>query len=176
MQRRSLIWLLLIFMFIIETTVFHWIIPAGWQEYLNISPHFVLTCILFVALYSHRHLALILGLAFGLLQDVTYYGHMIGPFSFGMGLTGYLTGLMFRRGSVSFLFAMFVMAFSLFYFELIIYGIYRLFNIADEPLDWVLMFQVLPSLLFNLLFALLIYIPVRYLIERMDYRREGEES
>lgn len=176
MQHRNMIGLSLFLLFLLETTVFHWLIPLGWKENIHISPHFVLIVILFIALYSHRHFALFLGLIFGLLQDIVFYGFMIGPYAFGMGLVVYLTGFVFNRSNINFLSAIPIIMLASFCFELIKYGIYRLFGLIEISLSWNLMYQILPSLLFNLLFALAIYIPVRYLIDKMEQNRDEEES
>jgi rod shape-determining protein MreD len=176
MQQRNIIWLSLILLFFFETTIFHWIIPLGWKENIHITPHFVLTIILFIALYAHRHFALLLGLVFGLLHDIVFYGFMIGPYAFGMGLMGYLTGFIFNRSNVNFLSAIPIIMLSSFCFDLIIFGIYRLFGLIELSIAWIFLHQILPSLLFNLLFALMIYIPIRYLIDKMESNREEKEN
>src|SRR5690554_712688 len=122
MQQRNLLWLTLIVLFILETTIFHWIIPLSWQENMHISPHFMLIVILFISLYVNRHLALILGLVFGLLQDIVFYGYMIGPNAFGIGLVGYLIGYMFRRANANFFVAIPIIMLGVLSYSMIIYG------------------------------------------------------
>lgn len=176
MKQINLIWLSLILLFLIETTIMHWLIPSSWQEHASISPRFVFTVIIFIALYARRYFALILGLVFGLLHDVIFYGHMIGPYSFSMGLTGYLTGLIFGRTHIRLVFTLLIMVIANLFFEFIIYGLYRIFRVVDESFGWAILHHILPSLLFNLLFALIIYIPIRYWLEKMESQREHEEN
>lgn len=176
MQQRNIIGLTLIFLFLLETTIFHWFIPLEWKGNIHIFPHFVLIVILFIALYAHRHFALVLGLVFGLLHDIVFYGFMIGPYAFGMGLVGYLTGFIFNRSNVNFLSAIPIVMLATFCFEMIIFGLYRLFGLIEVSSSWIFLHQILPSFLFNLLFALAIYIPIRYLIDKMGSNRNEEET
>lgn len=176
MLRRNIIWLPLFLLFLIETTLLHWIIPLSWHEHIQISPHFVFILILFVAIYSNHYFALVLGLVFGLLQDVLFYGYMIGPYSFAIGIIAYLTGMIFRRINVSFISTIFIIIIADLLFHLTIYGLYRLFRVIDVTLDGVFMYNILPSILFNLLFAFVIYIPARYLMEYIEEHREEKEN
>ncbi|WP_231571135.1 hypothetical protein [Gordoniibacillus kamchatkensis] len=61
---------------------------------------------------------------------------------------------------------MMMIALGQFLFDAINYGLNRLFNITHWTFEEALMLQMLPSLLFNLAFALLIYVPMRKLLER----------
>lgn len=162
-------------LFLIETTWFHWFIPADWQHYIVLSPRFVLAVILFVALFGSRHIALIMGLVFGLLYDFTFYGYMIGPYAFGMGLVGYVAGLVFNQANMTFLTTIPLIALGLFSFELLNFGVYRLFRIVEFSFGYTFIHHILPSLLFNLLFALILYSPLRFVLEKMDEVQKKRE-
>ncbi|MCR8644143.1 rod shape-determining protein MreD [Paenibacillus sp. N1-5-1-14] len=175
--RRHYRWLLLLLLFIVQGTLMPWILPESWQSSVHISPNFVLVIILYYALYLGRHQALLYGVIFGLLQDFIYYGHMIGVFSFAMGLTGYLIGLMqvFRPHFV--LYTVVLIGVGVALCEMMVGSLYLLFNVTKVPYMFALTHYVLPSALFNMLFALAIYIPMRKWIDSMNLvKKEGEAS
>jgi rod shape-determining protein MreD len=162
-MRQHWIWLAAFFCFIVEGSLFPWFIPAAWQEQILLSPHFVLVIVCYAALFSNRYLALAIGLVFGLVHDVVYYGHMLGLYAFSMGLTGYLTGLVFYRPHIHYIYGILIVAACSIFFDSLVYALYRLFGVIDEPYQWVFMQQILPSLAVTLIFALIVYYPVRQL-------------
>jgi rod shape-determining protein MreD len=164
---RHLIWILLLVLLLLQGTVIPWILPVSWQGATRVDPHLMLTVVLYLGLHVGRHTALAYGIGFGLLHDFLFYGNMIGVYSFGMGLAGYLAGLMQRFARPSLLFNLVVVGFGQFLFDVINLALNRLFKTTSMPFDYALMHQMLPSLLLNLAFALLIYVPVRKYLERI---------
>ncbi|GAB2672927.1 rod shape-determining protein MreD [Paenibacillus thermoaerophilus] len=161
-------------LFMCEGTLAVWLVPARWQSDGSASPMLVMVGVLFLALYAHRYSAIVYGLAFGLLQDIVYYGHALGVHSFAMGITGYFIGVLFRPvqpGLVSTLLAM-LTGCSL--YRLIVYGLYRyMLTTTEAPFLWALTRQMVPDILMSLLFALAVYVPVRRFLDsprgnRMD--------
>ncbi|WP_240414374.1 rod shape-determining protein MreD [Paenibacillus periandrae] len=173
---RKWLWLILLALFILEGTILQWIIPSVWQSKIYVAPHFIVVIVIYIGLYVNRHTALVYGLIFGLLQDFIYYSPMLGPISFAMGLTGYLAGLMHRRLHSNIIVSMLVMALGNLFFDSIIYGLYRLFQINHLDLQWVFFHQMLPTMLINLLFALMVYVPVRKLFESMQAAKTDAEE
>ncbi|TDF97638.1 rod shape-determining protein MreD [Paenibacillus piri] len=167
-MKRNWLWLILTVLFILEGTLLQWIIPSVWQSKVYVAPHFILVIVLYIGLYVNRHTALVYGLIFGILQDIIYYSPMLGPISFAMGLSGYLAGLTNRRLYSNIVVSMLVIALGNLLFESIIFGLYRLFQITHLDLQWVFFHQMLPSMLINLLFALVVYVPVRRLFESIQ--------
>lgn len=163
-------------LFLLEGTIMKWIIPVVWQGQVIVATHFTLVVVLFISMYVNRHLALIYGLSFGLLHDVVYYGQtMIGTYSFAVGVSGYLAGLVSLRSRGNIVSSMFVIMVGNALFEGIICGLYRLFQVSRLPLDWLFFHQMLPSILINLLFALLVYVPLRKWLEDIALRSVREE-
>lgn len=167
MMRRHWIWLILLGLLLLQGTVIPWALPASWQGATRVDPHLMLTVVLYVGLHIGRHPALAYGIGFGLLHDFLFYGNMIGVYSFGMGLTGYLAGLMQRGARQSLLLNLIVVGVGQFLFDAINFALNRLFKTTTSPFDFILTHQMLPSLLFNVAFALLIYVPIRKLLERV---------
>lgn len=151
--------LLMLFLFVIEGAVMPWIIPAGFGQ--RIIPHFVFVMVIFSGLYSRRHLALMLGISFGLLQDIVYFGHLLGINAFIMGLMGYFTGVLLEHRRSTLMMAISVVGFACILYDSAIYFIYKAFRITNESYAWALIDHILPSLFLQLAFALLCYVPAR---------------
>ncbi|WNR45846.1 rod shape-determining protein MreD [Paenibacillus roseipurpureus] len=175
-MNRHVIWLILFALFILQGTLIVWLLPAAWQSTVYVTPHLTLVFIMFIGLFHHRHAALIYGLIFGLLHDFIYYGAMLGVYSFGMGLVGYLAGLGQRRQPNLIFYNLLITSIGLLLFEFLNYGINRLFKLITIDLNWALTHYMLPSVLFNLLIALLCYVPIRKLLEGKRTAVSGNED
>ncbi|WP_256758183.1 rod shape-determining protein MreD [Cohnella sp. WQ 127256] len=158
---------------VIENAVVPWIIPSAWSE--RLLPHLCFIVTLFVATFAGRHPAFLFGLGFGLLQDLLSYGHLIGPYGFGMGLIGYLAGLASERKSTTIGFFIGTVIISGLLLDSIIYFIYKLFLITDLQYTYVFYWQVAPTALLQLLIALLMYVPVRRFLVKPSLA-SGEEN
>jgi len=177
MMRRYIVPLALFVCFIVEGTLMEWIIPGLWQSQIYVVPHLVLTCVLYIALFQNRYLALTYGLAFGILQDINYYGHALGVHSFSMGLVGYAVGLAFRGVRPGLVMCMLAMALGNLFYDALVYGIYAFFlHVTRATPEWTFVRQMLPSMLISLLFALLLYVPVRKWLETRQTTRQQEEK
>ena len=173
---RNWIAYLCVLCFFLQGTIFKWIIPASWQSDLVVAPQLILIIVLMIGLYGNRYWALIAGLSLGLLQDIVFYGPMIGTYTFTLGLMGYLAGLAgLRRGSGVVKGMAFVAAGDLL-FHFILFSIYRLFQLTHMPLSFLFLRQMIPTLLFDLLFALAIFIPVRNRLELAMEQMQSDES
>jgi rod shape-determining protein MreD len=175
-MQRYLLPVILYLVFLFEGTVLPMIIPMSWQTRIAIAPHFAFIIILFIAIYVSRHWALAYGLGFGMLQDIVYYGPMLGTYTFGMGLISYLIGMMALRSRPTLLMSIWLILIGNLLLDLLIYGIYRIFQITHVTIDYALAHHVLPSLLINLLFALIVYVPMRKLLDHIDSTRGRAEE
>ncbi|MCM3129937.1 MULTISPECIES: rod shape-determining protein MreD [unclassified Paenibacillus] len=167
--RKQLLIILLFVLFIIEGTVVPWIIPDSWLP--RIGHNFVFIAILFVTVYYHRHSALVLGIIFGLLHDVVFYGHMIGPYSFAMGLTAYLIGLFFKSPRATMPVMMMMVILGSLLFDTILFFTYKLFRLNQESYNWALLEYMIPTVFIHFIFALIIYVPLRKQLDRLTRRR-----
>jgi len=173
-QWRALgLWFGLFAAFLAEGTLPFWFFPAEWSW--RLSPHFVLIGVLFAGVLIGRHQALALGLAFGFLQDVHYYGHMLGVHTFVMGLCGYLSGLALQRKFVTLFYLVGVAALGSLVYDSLVFLCYWLFRVVEEPFLWALAHHIAPSALLNAFFAVLLYVPVRQYMESMLPKKREEE-
>jgi rod shape-determining protein MreD len=175
-MQRYLLPVILYIVFLFEGTMLPMMIPASWQTRIAIAPHFAFIIILFIAIYVSRHWALAYGLGFGMLQDIVYYGPMVGTYTFGMGLISYLIGIMALRSKATMMTSIMFILIGNLLLDLLIFGIYRIFQITHLTVDYALTHYVLPSLLINLLFALVVYVPIRKLLDHIQSKRVRDEE
>ncbi len=167
-------WWLLFALFLLEGSLLPLLLPEVLQSSIHMSPHLVLLGVLFLGVLTHRYYGLATGIGFGLLQDITYYGHMIGVQAFAMGLCGYAVGLLpvSGRRPITSVIAFILVGLGL--YELVIYWIYTLFQVTRLPFERALVTIMLPSMLMNVLFAFGLYVPLRNLLQQ--FRASGEEK
>jgi len=173
-KRRSVLILLLFLTFILQGTALPWIIPDAWQ--MRIIPDLVFVIILFVTIYHHRHTALVLGLSFGMLHDIIFYGRILGAHSFAMGLSAYLIGLIFQAPRAPLPLMMTVVLLGNLLENSILFGIYSVFNLNQQPYNWALLNYILPTMLFHFAVALLLYIPLRRQLVLLKEETRKEEA
>lgn len=165
-----------IILFLIESTWLPLLDVLHWNEELYLSPHWLLVFALYISLFWHRYLALTIGLFFGFLHDLVFYGSMIGLYTAAMGLSAYLAGWLFQRFTHTFFSAQASILFGLLIMDGFVYLSYRLFNLLDGSVQWALFYYILPSALLNMCFSIAVYVPARWLIDRaVNPRREEED-
>ncbi|XID96017.1 rod shape-determining protein MreD [Paenibacillaceae bacterium WGS1546] len=171
MNRVVLIGLVLV---IVENAIVPWLVPSVWSE--RLLPHLAFVMTLFVAAFAGRHPAFLYGLGFGLLQDLLAYGYLIGPYGFGMGLIGYLAGLLAEYKTYTI--GMFAGALAAFgtLLDSIVYLIYRLFSLTKLDYSYVFYWQIAPTALLQLLIGLLLYVPARRWLVKASLASSGEEN
>ncbi|MFF2910857.1 rod shape-determining protein MreD [Paenibacillus sp. NPDC057934] len=171
---KSVCILLLFLLFVLEGTVLPRLIPNAWQ--MRVIPSLVFIVILFVTVYHHRHTALILGLSFGMLHDIVFYGRILGAHSFAMGVSAYLIGLIFQTPRAPLPLMMTVVLLGSLLSDSILFGIYSVFNLNQEPYSWALLEYMLPSMLFHFAVGLLLYVPLRRQLEKLKNETRKEET
>jgi rod shape-determining protein MreD len=153
-----------ILLLLLENGLVPWLVPSGWSD--RLAPHLTFILTIYVACFAGRHRAFLFGLSFGLLGDVLYYGNLIGPYGFGMGLVGYSAGLAMERSLPSLASLIGVTAIGSIALSTIVYMIYRLFRLTDWPYGFAFYWYMAPSLLLEILVALALYLPARRLLFR----------
>jgi rod shape-determining protein MreD len=156
MNRAVLAGILLI---LLENGVVPWLVPSAWSD--RLLPHLTFVLTLYVASFAGRHRAFLFGLGFGLLGDLLYYGSLIGPYAFGMGLIGYAAGLMLERKALTLATVIGVTAMGSAALSTIVYLIYRLFRLNQWSYGFAFYWYMAPSLMLEVLVALALYLPVR---------------
>lgn len=172
--RKSVLIVLLFLLFVMEGTVLPWLIPDSWAT--RIVPNVVLIILLFVTVYHHRHTALVLGICFGMLHDVVFYGRILGAHSLAMGVSAYLIGLIFQLPRAPLPLMMTIIMLGSWLNDSILYGIYHTFKLIQDPYNWALMHYMLPTMLVHFALGLALYIPVRRQLEKLSRPVRKEEK
>lgn len=172
LKNRWLVSLLLLF-FLLEGGLFPWLLPVPRAEGFAMMPRLVMTGILYLAMMRSRNLGLACGLAFGFLQDVVYDSPMLGVHGFSMAAAAYAAGTAGMRVKAGIVLPFAILALGLAANELIVFALYRLFQIMDMALSDFLVRQLAPTLLLNLLLAVALFVPARkWLVHAPDKREE----
>lgn len=163
-----------ILLVLIENSVVPWLVPDEWSD--RLLPHLSFIMTLLVAGFAGRHRAFLFGLSFGLLQDMLFYGHLIGPYGFGMGLVGYLAGLITeKRLYMTLGYLMWMVVIGSVVLDSAVFFIYKLFNLTELEYGHIFYWQVAPTTLLQVCIALLMYVPFRrYLVKPSN--SSGEEG
>lgn len=164
-----------ILLVILENGLVPWLVPPAWSE--RLLPHLTFVLTVYVASFAGRHQAFFFGLGFGLLGDMLYYGDLIGPFGFGMGLVGYLAGLLQERGQPSLASIIGLTALGSIALNTVVYLIYRLFRLTTWSYGFSFYWFMAPSFMLEVLIALALYVPVRrWLLKSVPPARDDVPS
>ncbi|QRG69401.1 rod shape-determining protein MreD [Brevibacillus choshinensis] len=169
-MQRFLLTLTVLVLFVMEGTVVQVIATATWGLSWMTVPRFALVCCILISMFLGRREGLYYGLAFGFLQDVLY-GQVIGIYSVSMMVASYFAGLivlLFQRG---FGMVFVTSALILFGHEWLLYSMFRLFSVAPYDVQWILTRQILPSVILNVIFALLIYVPIQRMCNKIQDKK-----
>ncbi|MDF2682002.1 MAG: mreD [Brevibacillus sp.] len=167
---RFVLTLTMLVLFVLEGTVVQVIATATWGLSWMTVPRFALVCCILISMFLGRREGLYYGLAFGFLQDVLY-GQVIGIYSVSMMVASYFAGLivlLFQRG---FGMVFVTSALILFGHEWLLYSMFRLFSVAPYDVQWMLTRQILPSVILNVIFSLLIYVPIMRMCNKIQDKK-----
>ncbi|RUS47653.1 rod shape-determining protein MreD [Cohnella sp. AR92] len=163
--------LLTILLLIIQTAILPWLIPSAWSD--RLLPHMPFVMTVFVALFGGRYKAFFFGLGFGLAEDILFYGELLGTYGFALALVGYLIGLAGERKNHLLSFMLLAVGVGSVVMDTIVYFVYKLFQLTSLTYAFALYWQIVPTLLLHVGFALLLYLPVRKWLAKAG---AGEES
>lgn len=166
---RFLLSLLILLLFLLEGTVFQFIVPH--QGEWHLLPRFALVGVIMIALFLGRREGLIYGFVVGLLQDVLF-GQIIGVYTLSMMIAGYFSGLILLLFHRSVAMVASTAALILFAHEWLLYSIFRLFFTTTVDVQWIVSNQILPSVGANLVFAMVIYYPLLKLSDGINLSKQ----
>lgn len=170
--RLSVISFILFIFLLVEGTIFQVFVPDAWGFPFTIVPRLVLAGVIFIGIFLGKNTGLVYGLIFGLLYDIIYTD-MIGVYTLTMGLMGLLAGVTAKYFHQNILFAGSMIFILTTLNECLAYGFYELFNLSNMLMSDFLLRDLIPTVLFNGIFALIIYFPMRNILKDRDY---GEDN
>lgn len=175
MKNRWLVTLLLLF-FLLEGGLFPWLLPAPAPEGFAVSPRLALVGILYASMLRNRNLGVATGLILGFMQDIVHDGPMLGVHAVGMAVAAYAAGTVGIRAKSGFVLPFFILAVGLALNDLVVFSLYRLFQVTDLSLSDFFARQLAPTLLFNLLLAVPLYVPARKWLLNVPDKRDEEPA
>ncbi|WP_367305576.1 rod shape-determining protein MreD [Alicyclobacillus acidocaldarius] len=135
-----------------------------------IHPDFVLVILVLLALFRGANLAMVFGIAIGLIQDVCY-GPFIGLNAFAYGLTAYIAAAVFSQFMQKNLAIAFLTTMGLsFVHSWLTYGFMRLFELTSDSIQYA-MSASLQAMMVNGVVALALYPVYRAWFTRPRRRR-----
>lgn len=159
-------------LFIIEGTIMQLVAPERWGMDVLMIPRFVVVLLILSALFLGRLQGMILGIVFGLMYDIVY-GSVIGIYAFSMGFVGYFSGLTFRIFQQNIVLILIIVAAFLVVHEFMIYSIFYLIGFVDLSVNTFFIERIIPTLVLNMIFALLVSYPVRLIMLQMQQEEES---
>jgi rod shape-determining protein MreD len=157
--------------FITEGTIIQAFQPNHIQGDIEIVPRFVLVIICYIAIFLTPKLSIIYGVSFGLFYDFIYTD-LIGIYSFSFACIAYFVSTLSRLFHGNVFIVLVINLLSITVLEFFVYGIYLLIGLAKVPLDPFLYTRLIPSLILNGSFSLLIFYPMR---KKLQSYAEKEE-
>jgi rod shape-determining protein MreD len=168
MMKKILLPFLIYLVFISESSLFQAIIPDHNSLDWQFIPRFTMVMILFIAIYINTTYGIVYGLAFGLLTDLLYTD-IIGVYLFSMAATAYVISVFSRYlfGNLFVVLLLSIIGISV--LEFFVYGLNSLIGVSNQMIDLFLYKRLLPTLILNGLFAILIYYPY---VKQLNQLRE----
>ncbi len=150
--------------------------PISWgQETVYLVPRFVILYLIFISIYYSRNRACLYGLFFGLLYDV-FYIDIIGLYSFLYPLVCFVAGssvkFIHQHLSVTTILSLVLVALM----ELILYYFFYFINFTTIPFTEFLSNRLLPTIVANLLFLIMLGWAFKYLINARLLQRARDIS
>lgn len=163
-MKKILLPALIAFCFILESlfvelwpsTLFHskWILV----------PHFLMVLIIFVTIYAGKKYGIMYGFLFGLLFDVVYT-EIIGIYLFMIPLIAYIIAWVMKILQSNIIVTSFVALFGVALLELGVYEMNFLIQLTDMNFSDYINLRLLPTLLLNLIFIMIIAFPLKKYLE-----------
>lgn len=150
--------------------------PLNWgDETIYLVPRFVILYLIFVSIYYSRRRACLYGLIFGLLYDV-FYIDIIGLYSFLYPLVCFIAGssvkFIHQHLSVTTVLSLVLVALM----EIVLYYFFFFIGFTAIPVEVFLSNRLLPTIIANLLFLVMLGWAFKYLINARVLQRARDIS
>lgn len=165
-MNRILLPLLTYIAFVAEGTIMQVIAPEHYGWAYELIPHFSLVLIILMASYLKSSFGIVYGMIFGLLTDLIYTD-VIGVYMFSTALVAYFISVLSRYLFSNFIVAILLSVAGVSALEFLVYGLNSLIGIADASIDSFVYGRLLPTLVLNGIFTLLIYYPFMKLLKKV---------
>ncbi|AZB43789.1 rod shape-determining protein MreD [Bacillus sp. FJAT-42376] len=170
-MRRFLLPVVVLFFFIMESTVVDLILIPSFTDNMFYVPRFVLLILLFISVYVKDRLAIVYALIFGLLHDIVYT-EILGVYLFAYPFLTYLSGRALKVLQNNAFVVLFVGMLAISILEFYVYGIQLV--ISPNPLNFYEFTnrRLLPTLAVNSIAGLVIIFPLKLFLTRLKRQTE----
>lgn len=150
--------------------------PISWGEQtLVLVPRFVILYLIFISIYYSKKRACLYGLIFGLLYDV-FYIDIIGLYSFLYPVVCFIAGssvkFIHQHLSVTTILSLILVAIM----EVVLYYFFYFIQFTTIPVGEFLSNRLLPTIIANLLFLIMLGWAFKYLINARVLQRAQDNS
>lgn len=174
MKRVLLIGTLFV-LFLIEGTVFQVFAPEHYGFDFQLIPRFVTVIVVMIGMIMSPAYGVIYGIGFGLLHDLIYTD-LVGVYMFGISVAAYIIGYLSKVFQLNWftVLVLGLLGFSL--VEFYVYELFSLINVTDVSFHSFFYDRYLPSMILNGVFLLVVYYPVKQLLEELSESRRQENQ
>lgn len=160
---------IILFLFLVLEGVALDLLPASLlNSHTLIVPHWVFVFLLFVTVFYDQedtYYAILYGIIFGLLIDVVYTS-VLGIYMFSYTFIIYIIHELKRLIHANFYAVTILGIVGISGIDLSIYIIYKMVGLASMPWNDYFMFRLLPTMLANLIFLMILYPIIRKRLEK----------
>ncbi|MDQ0219370.1 rod shape-determining protein MreD [Peribacillus cavernae] len=135
-------------------------------------PRLIMIFIAFLAIYGSKRLGILYGFILGLCYDVVYT-EILGIYTFLFPVLAYLISKSMKVLQANLLIAIFVSVFFVGILEVVVYQLNVLINFAKIGYPEFANTRLLPTLLLNLAFIVILSFPLRRMVEKYETERDS---
>ncbi|EZH66871.1 hypothetical protein DH09_02710 [Bacillaceae bacterium JMAK1] len=163
------------FFFIIEGTWFQVFFPPSTEQDLFWVPRFAFVTVILISIYRGSKSGIFYGMGLGLFQDIVY-STVIGIYTFSYALIGYMTGFNFRAVQSRPFVVLVIVMVAVASLESLIYLMYTWTGIAQVTFEEFAATRLLPSVVLNGAFGILLIFPLRKFFVMLEDRDRQQEN
>lgn len=159
---------------VLEGTLFQILILSNHTIEMTLVPRFLVVMIILIGIHFGRQSSIVYGMIFGFFYDVVYT-QLLGVYTFGIAFIGYVFVYYHKRIQDSLLIQLLIIVGAITFFEYYQFGLYRLIGITEMAAPLFVLERLVPSIVLNSVFAILIYYPTKKLfdyVKRQENLRE----
>ncbi|MET1247482.1 rod shape-determining protein MreD [Sporolactobacillus sp. STCC-11] len=166
-MKQSKVFILLFLLFLVQGTVMPLVpISYAWGK-LQIVPEFTFVTLLMIAFFGSLNWGLKYAVLFGFLADIIY-SSVLGVYAFTVTLTVYLIHGISKWVNMNVAMTVLLVAVGVCIMQIQAYVIYMMIGVTNQEPGLFFRSRLLPTVLLNGIFTLLIYYPLRRFLESIS--------
>jgi len=165
-MKRIIIPLVLLLILAFQGVAMELLPPSIKFAKVYLTPHWILMFLILVAGFVYPQkpmIPIIYAAVFGLMTDIVYTG-VLGVYMFVIAMSLYVAQLLYRLLQVNLIMVSVISVISLLIVEISLLAVYSLIGFSTMPVGDFFIYRCLPTILANILFLIIIYLPSRRLL------------